>query len=211
MEIGRELVAAKKITTHGQFVSWVEREVGITARTAQHIMAAYKFWLKNENFSHLPRSVLYLLAAGDVPATTLAAIDRRIEAGDPPSYFEVKQMVKKPSAAVEVAIKMEKAPSQPKIVSLQAVRTIKETEERHPNLLANVQGLLTSRDPKVHENVQALRDRVKLADVATMVCEVLDDQQLFRLITLLRRCPEDFNLRDLAVALETARPSSRCS
>jgi hypothetical protein len=59
MEAGCELTEAKDILSHGQFTAWVERETGLTIRTAQMIMSAYRLCLKNENFSLLPKSALY--------------------------------------------------------------------------------------------------------------------------------------------------------
>ena len=75
-EVGRELTEAKDLLNHGQFVDWVEHDVGMTARTAQHIMSAYRLCLKKRNFALLARSSLYLLGAADMPANTLAGCVR---------------------------------------------------------------------------------------------------------------------------------------
>jgi hypothetical protein len=94
IEVGRELTEAKALVTHGEFREWVERETDLTPRLAQLIMGAYRACLKNENFSLLPRSALYLLGAADLPADTLTAISERIDAGDVPDLGEVRVMVR---------------------------------------------------------------------------------------------------------------------
>ena len=61
VEIGHELIEAKKHLTHGQFATWVERETGLSIRMAQLIMRAYALCRENENFSLLGRSALFAL------------------------------------------------------------------------------------------------------------------------------------------------------
>src|SRR5262249_39601338 len=92
VEIGRELIEAKKHLTHGQFDTWVEREPGLSIRMAHLIMRAYALCRENETFSLLDRSALFALSAA--PATAVTAVKERIAAGDVPRYTEVKEIDK---------------------------------------------------------------------------------------------------------------------
>jgi Protein of unknown function (DUF3102) len=83
IQIGKDLGAAKRYLSHGQFLNWVEREVGIPARTAQGYMQVSQ-WAssKGATVAHLPPSVLYLLSARSTPTQFVEGILRRVEAGE---------------------------------------------------------------------------------------------------------------------------------
>jgi hypothetical protein len=135
LEVGRELTEAKHVLSHGQFTSRVVREVGMSIRTAQLIMGAHRAILKNENFSLLPKSALYILGATDVPASTRAALSKRIEAGDIPSYAEVRTVLRTGSRGVNpvnVAVNMREpeAESKAPVVSIEAYRVLARVDER---------------------------------------------------------------------------------
>jgi hypothetical protein len=69
IDIGRDLLAAKKnLLDHGDFIKWVESEVGIVRRTAQAYMALAK--LADDNgaaIALLPPTTAHRLAAKSVP------------------------------------------------------------------------------------------------------------------------------------------------
>ena len=81
--IGRDLTAAKHYLSHGQFVCWVECEIGVPARTAQMYMQLCR-WIgkKSANVAHLPVSTLYLLSAKSTPEEYAVEVLRRLEAGE---------------------------------------------------------------------------------------------------------------------------------
>jgi|ERR1700731_2275707 len=83
IQIGKDLGAAKRYLSHGQFLNWVEREVGIPARTAQGYMQVSQ-WAssKGATVAHLPPSVLYLLSARSTPTQFVERVLRRVEAGE---------------------------------------------------------------------------------------------------------------------------------
>jgi hypothetical protein len=83
INIGKDLVEAKRHLSHGAFMAWVEGEVGIPARTAQAYMRVAK-WApsKSAKVAHLPPSLLYLLAASSTPEAFAADILKRCEAGE---------------------------------------------------------------------------------------------------------------------------------
>src|SRR5262249_54258350 len=108
VEIGHELIEAKKHLTHGQFAAWVERDTGLSIRMAQLIMRAYALCRENENFSLWDRPALFGLSAAPVAAVT--AVKERIAAGDVPRYTEVREIVRaerkpspRPTTQVQIA------------------------------------------------------------------------------------------------------------
>jgi hypothetical protein len=132
IEVGRELTEAKALVTHGEFREWVERETDLTPRLAQLIMGAYRACLKNENFSLLPRSALYLLGAADLPADTLTAISERIDAGDVPDLGEVRVMVRE-GRRVPLPLKIHYEPGRRTVLDSAEIQTaIAEAEHNMP-------------------------------------------------------------------------------
>jgi Protein of unknown function (DUF3102) len=68
IEVGRNLVAVKQQLDHGQFIDWVEIEVGIARRTAQRYMRiAWLAETKSDSVSLLPPTTAYRLAAESAP------------------------------------------------------------------------------------------------------------------------------------------------
>jgi hypothetical protein len=209
VEVGRELVEAKAVLSHGQFGAWVEAECGMKVRTAQLIMSAYKLCLKNENFSHLGRSALFALGAAEVPASTIAAVERQIAAGDVPRYVEVRSLmqrarVQRPSS-VTLAIQMEQTPTKAPVVDLGVVRTLMAGEARKMGPWGSTQTAITEdaqRQEEAKDKLQDFRDRIDIADIAVMLNGVLDSAQVVRLVTMIRHAPAGATLAQLADALE---------
>jgi hypothetical protein len=82
IDIGKDLVAAKHYLSHGQFLGWIEAEVGIPARTAQAYMQVAQ-WIsgKSARVAHLPPSVLYVLSAPRTPQDVISDILKEVDAG----------------------------------------------------------------------------------------------------------------------------------
>jgi hypothetical protein len=196
MEVGAELKAAKKLVSWGQFEAWVERECGMSPRTAQLIMQAHDFCVKNENFSLLGRSALFILGARDVPAATLAAIDARIRAGDVPSYSDVRAMTRdlqRPSP-VTLAAKALQAPARAQIVDLKTERVLRAAD-----------AIIAGADPDLKERCEQFRAEIDLTDIALNLREWIGDDRTFACITLLRKRGDD-TLAELAKTLEALPP-----
>jgi Protein of unknown function (DUF3102) len=83
IQIGKDLSAAKHYLSHGQFVRWVEAEVGIPARTAQGYMRAAQ-WAsgKSAAVASLPASLLYVLSASNTPKELVEDVLSKAEAGE---------------------------------------------------------------------------------------------------------------------------------
>lgn len=83
IQIGKDLAAAKHYLSHGQFVRWAEKEVGIPARTAQGYMRAAQWAAgKSATVAHLPPSLLYVLSASSTPEELVEDILRKAEVGE---------------------------------------------------------------------------------------------------------------------------------
>jgi hypothetical protein len=96
IDTGRELLAIKKDNKieHGQFTTWVEGACELTMRTAQNMMNAAR-WVdsKSENVSLLPMTIIYALAADDVPEEVEAEVIAEFQAGGRPTVDNVKERI----------------------------------------------------------------------------------------------------------------------
>ena len=68
IETGRDLRLVKERLDHGQFVTWINSEFGMSSRSAQRFMVASE-WAedKSDTVSHLPPNTLYTLSAKSTP------------------------------------------------------------------------------------------------------------------------------------------------
>jgi hypothetical protein len=96
VQIGKDLIEAKRYLSHGQFLRWVEAEVGIPARTAQVYMRAAQ-WARNKGaiVAHLPPTLLYLLSAPSTPEDLAKSVLERIEEGEEIETIAVREELKK--------------------------------------------------------------------------------------------------------------------
>jgi Protein of unknown function (DUF3102) len=94
IEIGNELRHAKARLPHGAFLAWAEHEIGISARAAQLYMSA-SAWIKNrdEKFSRLPISIIYLLAARTTPAEIADEFARKVAMDAPVTYAGIRERI----------------------------------------------------------------------------------------------------------------------
>jgi hypothetical protein len=95
INVGKDLLAAKHYLAHGAFVSWVEQEVGMPARTAQSYMQVAQ-WVsgKNAKVAHLPTSLLYILSAPSTPNSLILDILADVEAGKNVAVQSVREKLK---------------------------------------------------------------------------------------------------------------------
>jgi hypothetical protein len=95
IEIGRDLIAAKKIIGHGKWLPWLEREFAWDESSARRFMAIAEAVGKSPKLSDLnvPVSGLYLLIAHTTPAEVIEAVAERSEQGDKLTLAEVKRMI----------------------------------------------------------------------------------------------------------------------
>ena len=96
IDVGRDLLAAKRhLIERGQFIAWVESEVGILARTAQNYMRAADLAEshQSETISLFPPKIVYLLAAKSTPRAIVEDVLTRAGAGDILPEKAVRELV----------------------------------------------------------------------------------------------------------------------
>jgi hypothetical protein len=95
IQIGKDLAGAKHYLSHGQFLRWVEDEVGIPARSAQKYMRVAS-WAssKSATVTLLPPTALYALSAPSLPAEFVDGVLKRVEAGDPLRVVSLRAEIK---------------------------------------------------------------------------------------------------------------------
>src|SRR6185295_2783239 len=83
IQIGKALTEAKHHLSHGQFLLWVEGEVGMPVRTAQaYTRIASWASTKGATVAHLTPSALHLLSASSTPAEFAADVLSRVKEGE---------------------------------------------------------------------------------------------------------------------------------
>jgi Protein of unknown function (DUF3102) len=83
IDIGRDLLAAKQLLEHGEFIKWVEAEVGIARRTAQAYMAIAKLAEdKGAAIALLPPTTVHRLAAKSAPPEVVREVLAKAQSGD---------------------------------------------------------------------------------------------------------------------------------
>jgi hypothetical protein len=94
IEIGDELRHAKARLPHGAFLAWAADEIGISARAAQLYMTA-SAWImdRDERFSRLPISTIYLLAARSTPREVADEFARKVTMDAPVTYASIRQRI----------------------------------------------------------------------------------------------------------------------
>lgn len=98
VDIGLRLTRVKE-QLKGTFLSWVERELGISPDTAQRFMkVAGRFQGRIEQFSHVDISALYLLASPSTPDEVIQAVESGQIAPDLASIREAKAEYRQPSS-----------------------------------------------------------------------------------------------------------------
>jgi hypothetical protein len=95
IDIGRDLLAAKKcLIDHGDFVEWVEVEVGIARRTAQAYMAIAKLADdKGAAIALLPPTTVHRLASKSAPPEVVSEVVAKAQSGDVLPDRKVSEML----------------------------------------------------------------------------------------------------------------------
>lgn len=95
IDIGRDLLAAKKhLLDHGEFIKWVEFEVGIVRRTAQAYMAIAKLAdEKGAAIALLPPTTAHRLAAKSTPSEVVSEVVAKAQSGDVVPDRRVSEMI----------------------------------------------------------------------------------------------------------------------
>ena len=93
LDVGRELIAAKKLVDRGYFRDWVETACQMNIRTAERTMQAARLIQENDKLSYLPSDGLLTLASRSAPQATVNEIIGEISAGEKPSSAQIKRRI----------------------------------------------------------------------------------------------------------------------
>ena len=126
--IGGELRAVKAMLPHGRYTEWLEVEVGLSDRMAQHFVnVRERLGAKSEKFSVLPPSTLYMLAAPSTPDEAITSVEERLDAGERLTVAAVKHEISDLRVQVKTVIAdtsvEDTSPIDPEDVRAQWVRT----------------------------------------------------------------------------------------
>lgn len=93
LDVGRELIAAKKLVEHGFFREWVETACQMQIRTAQRSMRVAELVEENDKLSYLPADGILALASRSAPQPVVKEIIAEIAAGERPSTAGIKRRI----------------------------------------------------------------------------------------------------------------------
>jgi hypothetical protein len=95
LNIGKDLIGAKRYLSRGAFLHWVEAEAGIPARTAQvYMQVAQWAGSKSATVAHLPLTALYLLSARSTPNEFATDVLNRVQGGESVSLTAIREELK---------------------------------------------------------------------------------------------------------------------
>ncbi len=91
---GQDLIRAKELLSHGEFLTWIAAEFGLSARTAQNYMAvARAFGAKGATVSYLPPNTLYRLAERATPESIREKVRRWLATGERPTALQIDDLI----------------------------------------------------------------------------------------------------------------------
>jgi hypothetical protein len=97
-EIGLELIYAKKLIGHGNFLKWIDSEFQMNERTARNFMNVAKELgeeLTAGNLSNISAKCLYLLAAPSTSQEVREDVIERAKSGEPVTVNQVEALRKR--------------------------------------------------------------------------------------------------------------------
>ena len=165
IELGRELVDAKKRLPHGQFERWVEAECGFTRRTANNYMTAASFADdKPETVSDLSPSLVYQLASKSTPVEIVDEILDRARKGEVIDQREVECRLREASRQQRAEAKKEKKRKSREISAKTRKRRAAE-EEKH-------KAVRREREQRHQEAAKAILDKFGIDGVRFLIKEL---------------------------------------
>lgn len=95
IEIGRELIEAKKQVAHGEWLPWLDTEFGWKERTAENYMLVARKFASVADFSGLTidATALYALSAPDVPQAARDEAIAQAEDGERITRADAEEMI----------------------------------------------------------------------------------------------------------------------
>jgi hypothetical protein len=182
IDIGRDLLAAKKhLIDHGNFVQWVEIEVGIARRTAQAYMAIAKLADdKGAAIALLPPTTVHRLASKSAPPEVVSKVLAKAESGDVLPDRMVSAMILEAKFQRKITARREAnglpQSGQFKIAGGPREQVRKKTEQTSPN-----------REKKTSEAAETLFNALGTEGIGLVVKLFSEEEWPWDLISALRR------------------------
>jgi hypothetical protein len=182
IDIGRDLLAAKKhLIDHGDFIKWVEAEVGIARRTAQAYMAIAKLAdEKGAAIALLPPTTVHRLASKSAPPEIVSEVVAKAQSGDVLPDRMVSEMILEAKFQRKKAARYEgnclPQSKQPTIEGKEKLPARPKTEQTRPN-----------RERKTSEAAEALLKALGYDGVVLVVKRFSEEESPWDLISVLGR------------------------
>jgi hypothetical protein len=89
VEQGQALHTVRQHLAHGQFLSWIDKRLGVSDQTARNYMGAATLAEKSQTVLDLPVATVYKLAAPNTPPELQQEIIAKLESGEKPKPHEI--------------------------------------------------------------------------------------------------------------------------
>jgi hypothetical protein len=180
IDIGRDLLAAKKqLVDHGEFIGWVETEVGISRRTAQAYMAVARLAeAKGAAIALLPPTTVHRLAAKSAPPEVVSEVIAKAESGDVLPDRTVSEMILEAKSQRKQSVQD----------AGYGVRRPKQSKNENDALVqARQEDELRNQKTEMAEAAETLLKAIGVDGVALVVKLFSEEECLWDLLYVLRR------------------------
>jgi hypothetical protein len=178
IDIGHDLEAAKRqLLNHGEFVKWVESEVGIVRRTAQAYMAIARLADdKGAAIALLPPTTVHRLAAKSAPPDVVSEVVAKAKSGDVLPDRTVSEMISE--------AKLKKTTSGQEEISVPGRQSVKnvQVQQRH-----NAEMMRAYPGPKTCKTADVLFKALSLENVELIVKVFSEEEWPWDLLFALRQ------------------------
>lgn len=195
IDIGRDLLAAKKhLIDHGDFVKWVETEVGIARRTAQAYMAIAKLADdKGAVIALLPPTTVHRLASKSAPPEVVSKVVAKAQSGDVLPDRMVSAMI------LEAKVQRKKMTARQHANSLPQFGPFKIGGVTRPLVHKKTEQTSTNREQKTSEAAETLVRALGIEGVGLVIKTFSEEEWPWDLVSALRRL----------IGVDAAAPKSR--
>jgi hypothetical protein len=180
IDIGHELMAAKThLLDHGEFIKWVESEVGIARRTAQAYMAIAKLAdAKGAAIALLPPTTVHRLAARSAPPEVVSEVVAKAETGDLLPDRTVSEMISEAKSQKKKTAQLNR---------LRGIEFSNNDSEAREQERPRIDLVRLKREKKTSEAADALFKALSQDGVALVIKAFSEEEWPWDLLSALRR------------------------
>ena len=183
MQLGRVFIEAKALVPHGQFYDWVEKNSGMSQRSAQQFMAAYRRFGENTMMRGIEKSKVWKMLT--------------LPEGTEEKFLTENNVQSMSSREIEEAVKRVREEAQKEIDALKDERNAaqaraKALADRPFTLPDEVTKELSGHREKEKEYQQAI-EQLKEQTAQAIASRIEAEQEAKESETLLKEAQEDYN------------------